>query len=776
MDQQSIGPVEPVAAPEIAISPATQPAPKKKRGRKPNNPTNTGRWSGKTKGSEEYRELDRLQAAERRELQRDERDQASREITHPGSLFRKDIKRILVEERHIRPLIAEQIVPLVQVAARAHDIPANWYLVRYGLKNTLSAFQGTKCEPPTHVEEVIDGDVLFKSELEIIYDFSLFRQPEVSFEDFLDVRRNCKTDTMFLASLIGKDFHASPHGKWTNEFFPRFNPNGLRPNYTQQEARQWVAQQIDHYNTFLLLASRNAYKSTWAQVFVMTFVLCYPDALVILASETHDLSENLIGGLRQYFEVLDESTPDKLLQFFPEYAVPAGEGSSMVYECPIRHLRLPAPTIRSISLDSSVAGGRYNLLVADDVLSDKSSGNEKQTKATISRFDSLQKLGQANSSLTVVLGTPWSETPPDLYKTLKDRAESNPDTKIAVRIDPIMEIKPYALKKKLTDLVEDDIESLLFPEVLNWNFIRAEIMKNPKDTTFFESQNLVRFVPPAESKYKCNFEEQVLRSLIILPVEMPNWVLLRTILSVDTSASASRYADMSAIIISRLYEKPDGQRVLLVYDVDIDRYRPSDLAAHIAEMYRRHNPDATTIERCQLWQALEDKIEAEANKRGFSLRSKIHWREPGNSTAKGKAARIKNLEPLANTRRLLFLYAPSWNELVIQQFMHWDGIRRSGSADFSKDDSCDAISMAAERVASALLQQSLPQKSEAELEQEARIEGQRLLKMQHDYMFNGLPQTPFESRYAPEPPSEEQNRLFSTLGKFGMVNKNPRAA
>jgi len=750
-----------------------QPAPKKKRGRKPKDPTKAGVWAGKKKGSAEYKELDRQQAAERRELRQDERDQASREIGCKTNLFKKDIKRILVEECKLRPLIAEQIVPLVQVAARAHDIPANWYLVRHGLKNTL---QGTELLDIAD-GVVVEGEVLFKHELECIYDFSMFRQPEISFHEFLAVRRNCKTDTMFLAKLIGKDFHQSPHGKWTYEFFPRFNPDNLRPNYTQQEAREWVANQIDRYNTFLLLASRNAYKSTWAQVFVMTFVLCYPDALVILASETHDLSENLIGGLRQYFEVLDESTPDKLLQFFPEYAVPAGEGSSMVYECPIRHLRLPAPTIRSISLDSSVAGGRFNLLVADDVLSDKSSGNEKQTKATTSRFDSLQKLGQANSSFTVVLGTPWSETPPDLYKTLKDRAEADADTKIAVRIDPIMEIKPQALKKKLTDLVEDDIESLLFPEVLDWDFIRAEIRKNPANTTFFESQNLCRFVPPAESKYKCNFEEDVLRDLVVYPMAFSTWTLLRTILSVDTSASASRYADMSALIICRLYEKLDGQRVLVVFDVDMDRYRPSDLAAHIAQMHFKHNPDATTIERCQLWQALEDKIEAEANKRGFSLRNKIHWREPGNSAVKGKAARIKNLEPLANSRRLLFAYH-STNEIVIQQFMHWDGIRRSGSADFSKDDAVDAIAMAAERVAGDLLQRLPPQKSAAEIELEERMEGERLMQLQYDRTFNTHQLPPdYQSRYQnAESPSEQQNKLYSVLGKYGLLNTNPRRA
>ena len=91
------------------VTPA--PALKKKRGRKPKDPIKAGRWSGKAKGSEEYKELDRLQAAERRESQRDQRDQASREITHPGSLFRKEIKRILVEERHIRPLVIAAIIP-----------------------------------------------------------------------------------------------------------------------------------------------------------------------------------------------------------------------------------------------------------------------------------------------------------------------------------------------------------------------------------------------------------------------------------------------------------------------------------------------------------------------------------------------------------------------------------------------------------------------------------------------------------------------------------------
>jgi hypothetical protein len=731
------------------VEPQTQTAPKKKRGR----PAKTGKWAGLKKGTEEYKQQDRIYAAERRELKQGERDEALRDSTYPTNLYKKDIKRILVEERKLRPHIAEQCVRLVQAAARAHGVFANWFLVRHGLKNTLATIAGTKNDPPTPAEEIMDGEILFKHELECLYDFSMYRQPEVPFDKFLEQRRNCKSDAMYISKLFNKDF-AECHRVWTEEFFPQINPSGLQPNYSQHQARKWLQSQSEHYKTFLLLASRNSFKSSWSKFFVLSLVAAYPDVRVVLVSETHELSELFAGELRQYLEVMDESEPNRFLQLFPELAVLAGEGSAMIYGNPVRHLRLPAPTIRSTSVDAAITGGRYDLLIADDILSDRSCGNEKQINSTISRFESFWKLGEVGSSLTFVLGTPWSENPPDLYKTLKDRADADPDTAIRVRIDPIMHIKPHARSKKFTELVEDDIESLLFPERMDWKFIRQEIMKNPKDTSFFESQNMVRFVPPPESLYKCNFDEQTLRDSIVFQTMFNGWVVLRTILSIDTSASASRYADMSCLVTSKLYERPGGERMFVVHDIDMDRYRPADLAEHIALARQKHNPDIITIERCQLWQALEDKIELEANKRNFSIRRQLHWREPGNSTIKGKAARIKNLEPLVNTKRLLFVFA-SWNETVIQQFLHWDGVRRSGSADFSKDDAPDAIAMGVERVANDLLRRALPPKSDQQFEAEAQEMGRQMLAAQHDWMF-GSPTQYIPPASEPEPPSAQE--------------------
>jgi hypothetical protein len=723
------------------------------------------KWAGLRKGTEEYKAIDAEQTRQRRATKKAQAELEAQGLHSDLELTKKEITRLLIDERKLRPHVAAQYAGLVGVAAREQKIPANHFLVRYGLAQTLKALSEEPVQLPDTSQMAIDGEILFRNELEFAYDFSMFRQAEVSLDQFLQERFRCKNNAVYISKLFDKDF-AECHRRWTEEFFPQIDSRGLEPNYTQQQARQWLARQSEHFKTFLLLASRNSFKSSWSKFFVLSLVSAFPDVRVILVSETHELSTLFVGELRQYLEVRDGEVPNKYLQLFPEIAVPAGEGSSMIYEHPIRHLRLPAPTIRSTSVDASVTGGRYDLLVADDVLSDQSVGNEKQTRATISRFESFWKLGEVGSALTLILGTPWSENPPDLYKTLVDRAAADPDTNIAVRIDPIMEIKPYARNKKLTALVEDDIESFLFPERLDWKFIRSEIMKNPKDTTFFESQNLCRFVPPEESKWKVNFDEDELRNLIVFQTRFTGWAPLRSILSVDTASSVNRYANMSCIAFSKLFEDAkDSKRYFAVIDADADKYRPSEIAQHIADAVYKFNPDIITIERPGLWQALQTLIEQEANRRGFSLINRIHWREPGNSTAKSKAARIKNLEPLVKNQQLLFLQG-GWNELAIQQFMHFDGVKKSGTAATSLDDIPDAIAMGVERVAVELLKVLPPQKSEKEMEAEVLAQANVVRQMHYDRMFStGIPFTVRPT----EPESIQPGGLTGTLQRFGLV-------
>jgi len=739
-------------SPGVPGAVATPPAPKKK-----------GKWSGVKKGTEEYRALDAAEKQQTRAVNKAKAELEAQGLRSEAELSRKEIKRILIADRKLRPQIAEQYIGLVQVAARDHKIPANQFLVRYGLQRTLSALSGASVELLKSGQNIINGEVLFENELRCQFDLAMFRQPEILFEQFLEIRRKCKTDAMFLGELIGKDFHQC-HQKWT-DFFPQFNPSGLKPGYSQQEAKEWLSRQTPTPSkTFLLLASRNSYKSTWAKIWVLTFITIFPDARVLLVSETHELSKSFIGELRGFFVIRDESQPDEFQQLFAELTIPAGEGSELSYENPVRHLRLPAPTLRQASADSSTVGSRADLLLCDDILSDQSCGNETQTKATVARFDSLQKLVEVNG-ITALLGTPWSENPPDLYKTLIERAETDPETTIAVRVDPAFVVKPHARNKKLLDLVEEDIESFLFPERLDWKFLRSELRKNLKDTSFFESQNLVRFVPPEESKWKCNFDENVLRGLVRMQHTYIGMQCLRTILSVDSShGSTSRYADMSAIVTSKLFHDPrTGRNVFVVWDVDADKYRPAEIAARVVEAARKFNPDTIVIERPPLWEALATLIQQEGMKRSSVIPAhRIYWCPPTTNTLKSKAQRIKMLEPLAESGVLQFVYA-DWNEITISQFLTFDGVHKSTGQ--KKDDICDAISRGVERVLSELLHVPQTQKSEEELEAEALEMGRRMLVAQHAWVFGSGPgQLPQTVQQEPEPFSVTQ-RYFGGLAR-----------
>jgi hypothetical protein len=123
----------------------------------------------------------------------------------------------------------------------------------------------------------------------------------------------------------------------------------------------------------------------------------------------------------------------------------------------------------------------------------------------------------------------------------------------------------------------------------------------------------------------------------------------------------------------------------------------------------------------------------------------------GNSAAKSKAARIKNLEPLVKNQQLLFLQG-GWNELAIQQFLHFDGVKKSGSAPTSLDDIPDAIAMGVERVAVELLK--------------VLAQANVVRAAHYDRMFSsGIPYTVRST----EPESIQPGGLTGTLQRFGLT-------
>src|SRR5262249_26761025 len=201
----------------------------------------------------------------------------------------KEAAAILAERGLRHPHVIDFCIQLAQTAARIHHIPLNHYLFANGLRATLG-----KTKLAEIADEEVEGEILHRRDLYALYDFGFWRQPDVTFEQWLADRRRFKSSAFELSQILGKEDFGAKHEEWTT-FAPRWNPVGLRPGYTQKQGLAWLdAQRSDtegDKKRYLLIASRNSMKSTWVRILALCLTITYPDARVLIISETNKLSK-----------------------------------------------------------------------------------------------------------------------------------------------------------------------------------------------------------------------------------------------------------------------------------------------------------------------------------------------------------------------------------------------------------------------------------------------------------------------------------------------------
>ena len=731
---------------------ATPPAPKKKHSR-------SGRWAGATKGSPEYREKDKEYRRQVRETERAERDRAAGDVLSTQELKKSEAKETLAE-RIRNPRVLDKVVDLAHTAASVLNIPFNDYLVRNGLRQTLRVRQcdTTPCIPLAMDETVVSGEVIVRGDLFNLWDYGYFRQPE-SFDEWLQERGRCKRDAFYLGKeILDKDFHESPHGGW-RDFLPQFDPTGLRPNFTQEDAKAWLARQSDK-KTFVLQSSRNAYKSTFAAIWAITAILCQPCIRIRLVTETADLAEDFVSALRTYFVLEIPDSPTKFNQLFPEFSVAFDEGKQTTYDCPLRHLNLVAKTVEASSMQSGQAGRRCDILLCDDIQSNESVGDDKQLEKGINRFDLLQKLVEV-SGCTVSLSTPWHKK--DVSGILIERADNDPETLTAIRVDSAWEVLPHAKNKAILDLQESDVK-LLFPERLTFKFLLSEARKNEK---LFLSQNLCRFPDDADGKLVINFDLDTLNRAV-RPYNFfqdpMQYQLLGTYGGIDTAWSLSKFADYSAMICGKIYANArTGKHILAVTDVRLAQLRIPELAHEIIRFIEANRPTNVVIERSGAWASLAQAISKEAMTREMPLPS-IYWRPTnlGTQNQKAKMSRIKALETPLAAGELVFLQHPMLDELF-DQLVRCDGSR---STPTKKDDLPDALSLLHAQYFAPLGGTKITTKEDLERQEQ---EYQAIVRQGSYQRVFGNSIIPFTPR-STEPESDHPTGgIHGTLSRFGLT-------
>jgi hypothetical protein len=648
---------------------------------------------------------------------------------------------------------------LALVAAEQNSIPANRFLFQNGIR---AVWESREAEAPKPLDLIPDegvaGELLNRAELFALYDFGFWRQPDVSFDQWLADRLRFKMSAFELSKILGKEDFGKKHEEWT-QFAPRWNPIGLKSGYTQKEALTWLDAQSDT-KKYLLVASRNSMKSTWARILALTLTITYPDARILIVSETNKLSKKAMKEFRGYVE-MDIRNPTLFQQYFSEFTIAPDEGQSLIYDNPLAHLHLPQNSVESSSMESANTGSRFDFCLFDDPISrDNGTANEDQRAAAISKHGSIMKLREpAGYSLNVQ--TPWVQD--DLGDALIKSNEQDPDKPLAVRLDPVMEIRPEAKGKGLLELQEEDVILNFLPK-LNWKFVKGE-MRSPEGLNFFRTQYLVQWVKEDDG-IRCQFEHDELwhrvrpASFFGTPLDSQVWM------SMDRSYSVSRYSDLSALVVGRI-QAVENRPALIVSYVHMERLKESDLTKKIVDLIAAHHPTVFIAEKDKNWEDLWHNVIRMCSLRGL-VAPYFRWIAIDN-TEKSFARRAKSLELPLSDGRLWFSNSFPQLEQLLLQFERFDGRKRSGSSIGTKDDGVAAVSLMWQEARG--LHQTV-EKDEGKLEEQRISEEEEGAKERRQHFYNAM----FGGQtYTPPPPKQEgpaePARSDPRLAVFG--NKGP---
>lgn len=655
---------------------------------------------------------------------------------------------------HIQKIVHAALTRL----AEDRGIPANRFLYSNGIVQALASKKAKEPLPidKRYTEDAdVPAELLGRAELYALYDaFFALHERKVPFEapegerSYLAFRYKAKSDAYYLGHLLGFDGFSDCHKRWAHEFFPRWNPTGLPRNYTLKQRNDWLASQSE-VKDFLLMASRRAYKSTFARVFICGLLATCPDATVYIIAETRPLAKANIEAIRGFFEV-EQGVDGPYVHFqrlFPDACIPKDSGSVAAFEHPLRRLRLPN-SVESGSMDGSTVGRRSQVIFGDDIISEESCGNEEQTQKQIKKWGMVRKLRE-KGGVVINCATPYSLDPPDVYADMiATRVTKYQDPSFAHRIEPAFTLKPQSRWKLTTALLpsitEFDVESFLMPEGLPWSELQVDMRTSPST---FMSQNLCIFPKPEDADIKVQFDHDDIQA-VIRPMSFFGAFPIgaRNICLVDRSSSQSRFADFSVFLNVRLQRVQDKE-ALVVTAGEMMRDRDSVVADRLASFIAKNNSSIVTMESDRSWEDFRDSVKKNLMQKHPLVAVPFFRIIPISNAPQAKARKIKRLELPIAEKRIWFNHGIPELDAMLLQLERYDGSR---STAVSKDDFPDALALGIELLPRTQ-QDPKEEPTTPERERLKEAEAARQMREAHNRRMFGGASVPKPPEPAPEP-------------------------
>lgn len=433
---------------------------------------------------------------------------------------------------------------------------------------------------------------------------------EVYQASLLKIAQRCRTDLFYLCKYI-LDYNLmeeAVHGdvcEYAQTLLPSHQPDYVGPEGTEGTGME---DQFKAGNSnLLLLLPRGTFKSSVVTIgFTLQVLLNDPNWRILIDSETYGKSKAFFSEVKGHLEA-NEAFREVFRAIHGVYP-DDGKKKNMLWSdaqlnLAARTRMTKEPNISCGAIDHSVNGMHYDLIICDDLHSEKNVTNADQIQQVIDHWKLAYSLLDPGRPM-IVIGTRWDYN--DLYQHILD--EHRDSFNILVR---------RAIRRDGT---------LLFPERLTQAFL--DDVKKKQGSRIFSAQYQNEPVDDETATFK---RSSIVRREWEMVKDRPiNWYML-----VDPSFKGE-YSDFAAIVVAGM----DYQRDLYVRHVLRKKMTYADIIDQIFELNATYHPKAIAMKIVAAGgKSLMYELNNEQRRRGVWLPIReLH-------DSKNKEDRIRGLAP-----------------------------------------------------------------------------------------------------------------------------------
>lgn len=410
--------------------------------------------------------------------------------------------------------------------------------------------------------------------------------------------------------------------------------------------------EFEHRHKLILWPRIHGKTTIGAIAYSIWRVLRNPNYRVLFVSGAEEYSDRLLKSVRDHF-----MRNERLRYYFPEFCLPSGKdmGSREGFNVACRTSFDKELNFQSISIESSHAGPHYDLIIWDDVVTDKNSETLGQCQKIIDLKRGKNFLLDPQTGQEVVIGTRYHYF--DLYGDI---------------IDNQSKIWKITLKKiwtKETEHLPWDERIAIWPEKWSREYIdeifgivgsaswAAQMEQNPLDPeSIIFDQKRIKYIRKDA-----------------LPV-------INKFIFCDPAVSLSKTADYTAAVVVGI----DAEDNHYLLDILHEKEKPLQLFQDLIELKKAYDPIMIGIEANSWQEVLKDYYDYWLAQNGINLKVDPIPRK----TKETKHKRILGIQPILESERFYIVTSCRHQGEFISELSRYT---ESGSK-HTHDDILDALS------------------------------------------------------------------------------------